>query len=384
MTTEKKLPYQKSRNKIPILTPGQWFFCFFSVFILFLILRNSEAAIGFVSNGLRLCAGTVIPSLFPFLVISELLVVSGTGEMIGRLLSGPFRKIFRVSGIGFTVFFLGAVCGFPVGARTAVSYYDRGLLSKRETERLLMFSNNPSSAFLVSAIGVSLFGSQLIGCVLFGVTLFSSTIVGFFGKFLYRDSVKNEERPVLHMPKTGIGIFTNAVTGAADSMVHVCAYVIFFAALTGTLKLLLETIGANEYISAFVTGLFELTSGVSDAAAIPDRGNALILTALFSGWSGLSVHMQILSITDGRGLCYRPYFIAKLIQGLLAAFWMWLAIHFFPILIDGTEKAVWLPLPSGGENFAERLCILTVGAFLVCLLFRILYFFKKHKKTGIG
>lgn len=381
MTNARFSPKRTHHGIIPALTPGQWFFCFFGIFSLFLTVRNSEAAIGFVSDGLRLCAGTVIPSLFPFLVVSELLVLSGTGEAIGQILSGPFRKVFGVSGLGFTVFFLGSLCGFPVGARTAISYYDRGLLGKKETERLLTFTNNPSSAFLVSAVGVSLFGSQLFGAILFGVTLLSAMLVGFFGKFFLPPD------PVTHIPvhpahntriRTGVSVFTDAVTNAADSMLRVCSYVIFFTALTGTLKLFLMTIHASDLISAALTGVFELTTGVGAAAALTQRQIGAVLAAFFAGWSGLSVHMQILSITDGRGLCYRPYFLAKFIQGMIAGGLMWGILKLFPELMADQQRAVFFSVPDTGEGFGQKVCIATVTVFLIGILVRL--FRRKHKK----
>lgn len=95
-------------------TPGQLCFGFFALFCLFLILRNPDVAIEYITSGLRLCAVTVIPSLFPFLVLSELIVSGrhqvgfappGLGSACGavppaarRLLRHPARNVLRLSG----------------------------------------------------------------------------------------------------------------------------------------------------------------------------------------------------------------------------------------------------------------------------------------------
>ena len=115
-------------RKIP--SAGQAFFCIMSTFCLILILHNADVAVEYMGRGLVLCARTVIPSLFPFMVISELLVQSGAGEALGRIFSRLMRGVFGLSGAGSTAVVLGSLCGFHVGDRTAVSLLDRNRISK--------------------------------------------------------------------------------------------------------------------------------------------------------------------------------------------------------------------------------------------------------------
>ena len=136
-------------------------------------------------KGLVLCSGTVIPSLFPFMVISELIVSSGVGISISRFLRRPMRAIFGVSEAGAATFLLGAVCGFPIGAVTSVSMYDQGVISKDELEHIMIFCNNPGSAFVISVVGTSLFGNKMLGLLLYGSVILSSVLVGIIGRFFF-------------------------------------------------------------------------------------------------------------------------------------------------------------------------------------------------------
>ena len=61
-----------------------------SVLLLVLLLGNTEAVIRSMNYGLRLCTKTLIPTLFPFMVISELFVLGGIGRTVGRKISKPF------------------------------------------------------------------------------------------------------------------------------------------------------------------------------------------------------------------------------------------------------------------------------------------------------
>ena len=242
---------------------GQWFFITFSLFCLLLILRNSDTAITYMSQGLSLCAKTVIPSLFPFMVLSEILVQSGGGEILGKICYRPCRWLFGISGAGVCALLMGLVCGFRVGAKTAASLYRRGLLSPQEFEKLLCFCNIPSSAFLINAVGVSLFASRRFGLLLYGICLLGALMTALLLRLFFpvREEHHSPDAPV---PATDLNVhvFTHAVTSGAGAMLNVCAYVIFFSALVGTLGHLLSGMGIGREMSALLFGLFELSGGV--------------------------------------------------------------------------------------------------------------------------
>ncbi len=327
---------------------GRVVLCLLSVFCFLLILRNSDVAISYMGRGLTLCVNTVIPSLFPFMVISELLVGSGAGEALGRILSKPMQWLFGASGAGSSAVVLGTLCGSPVGASTAVSLYDHNLISKRECEHLLTFVSNPSSAFLITAVGVSMYGNRRLGVLLYGVVLGCGLLMGILSRFFmsgkrgrlrhvhphypmgfHPDGTAGRGEP---SPETGgITVITGAVSHAAVNMLTVCAYVVFFSTLmgvfvTGVMEKLPFLHGqVGDILRPLLCGLLEISCGVSEAAEIASsesfsvRGPeiSLVLTAAVAGWSGFSVHCQIMTLCGGRGLSFRPYLLAKAAQGFL-------------------------------------------------------------------
>ncbi len=321
---------------------GQVGFWLMSTFCFVLVLRNSDAAIEYMGKGLTLCARTVIPSLFPFMVISELLVSSGAGEALGRLFAGIMRRVFGLSGAGASAVFLGSMCGFPVGAKTAVALLDRNAISKSECEHLLTFVNNPSSAFLITAVGVSLYGNRSLGVTLYCVVLGCGLLTGFLSRFLLRKSGEPAEHP--HFPSglhvEGVETFTGAVSAAATGMLTVCAYVIFFSAVMGALGCAVCEWGfPGEMGYTLLCGMLEMTGGMSRASAVSgDLG--LILTAAFAGWSGVSVHCQVMTLCGGRGLSFRPYILAKAFQGVLCGVVTAAILRWFPNLMSPAEGVV--------------------------------------------
>ena len=324
-------PPPHRRASLP--TAGQAGFWIMSTFCFILVLRNSDAAVEYMGRGLSLCAKTVIPSLFPFMVISELLVSSGAGEAFGRLFSRFLRWVFGISGAGASALFLGSMCGFPVGARTAVALYDKGVISRSECQHLLTFTCNPSSAFLITAVGVSLYDSRSLGVTLYCVVLLCGLFTGFLARFFLRSPKEPPEHP--HFPSGlhpgGVESFTGAVSSAATGMLTVCAYVIFFSALTGALECAVSELGVvGSWGYTLLCGLLEITGGISQASTL-SGGACLILTAAFAGWSGISVHCQVMTRCGGRGLSFKPYLIAKAFQGLLCALRAYGALFLFSL-----------------------------------------------------
>lgn len=317
-----KSPKISSRSRH---SAGQLVFAAVSVFSLALILRNSEIAIRQMSIGLSLCVTTVIPSLFPFMILSELIVASGVANGVGRLLKKPFGKIFGISGDGGCAVFLGFFCGFPVGARCALSLYDSGRIDRQELSFLLSFCNTPSSAFLINAVGVTLFDDRSLGLLLYFATMLSAICAGIAGSFLMGMRKRGVSPPSASRPtaprQNGISIFTETVGASALAMLRICAFIVFFSAFLGTLEHLVESLALPQALGALLVSFFEMTAGVSRAAACPAPiGEALAAFAV--GFSGLSVCFQMIGLCENRPVSFRPYLWAKLFQGLLCVFFL--------------------------------------------------------------
>ena len=120
-----------------------------------LVAAPSQAIAG-AKDGLTLCFNVIVPSLFPFFVLSSLVVDLGLAAWLGRAMEGVMRPLFRVSGSCASAVALGFIGGYPVGARTALQLYEQGLCSKPEAERLLAFCNNSGPAFILGVVGAGI------------------------------------------------------------------------------------------------------------------------------------------------------------------------------------------------------------------------------------
>lgn len=302
--------------------------CFFLFILLFL---DSEIAEEQMKRGMRICFDTLIPSLFPFMVISELLVRSGACKPISRLLKIPMAALFGVSGECASALLIGIICGFPVGAKAAAALYSRGDITKSECEHLLSFCNFPSAPFMVFAVGEGMFGSRNVGIFLYLTLLFFGLLCGILLRPKERkyDDIKASE--AVSSNENVLSIFSSSIVSASSSVISVCAFVTFFTCIVGCISSLFGA-GSNSPLCALLFSFFELTSGCAACTSLDSPRTALILAAAAGGWSGLSVFLQIYSLTrtEGEKLSLVPYIKAKALNALLCASATSLMTYLFP------------------------------------------------------
>lgn len=272
-----------------------------------LLLWRSAVAAEAVRRGLALCARSVIPALFPYFVVSGLFISLGFADGVGRRLEPLTRRLFGVGGAGASAFFLGLLGGYPVGGRTVGQLYRAGRLSKDEAERLLAFCNNAGPSFILGVVGVGCFGSLRTGVYLYLVHAFSAVLVGI----LFRKKAPVSGQKVRYSAAfEPIAAFVRAVGEAAEGMVRLCGFVVFFLVI---LALITDLTGLNHPV---LLGLAELTTGVT---ALEGRPGDLVWAAALLGWGGLSVHGQTAAVLSDTGLDLGRYFLGKILQAIFSA-----------------------------------------------------------------
>lgn len=319
--------------------------------LLFLFLYKSTASSEQLFLGLRLCAETLIPTLFPYMVISEMLVHSGVAEFISPVIEKVTLKLFGISGAGGAAIILGFLCGFPVGAKTTANLYEKGVITKAEAEKLMGICNLPSPPFVIFAVGEKLFGDISIGLFLY-LNILAVTLI--LGMIKDKSSLPCSVNAVNTPQKTIFSVFTDSVSSAAGAVIKVCAYVAFFSAVIGGMTSFFDS--ASPILKAVVFSFFELTSGASACSALAERGVGLVIASAAIGWSGLSVFCQISSISQTKqgSISLRFYLSSKIISSVLCASITAIFLKIFPLYT--------LPAPSAED--AVSLIVLYSPTFI--------------------
>ena len=360
-----------------------------------------QQAMAAMKDGLTLCGNVIVPSLFPFFVLSSLVVELGMSRYLGKLLEPVMAPLFRVNGSCAAALALGFVGGYPVGARTAISLYQSGQCSRTEAERLLAFCNNSGPAFILGVVGAGVFGSGTAGLLLYAAHIAASLLVGVIFRFYKpKDGPRPGHGPGAQFQTTSFpAAFTRSVTGALQSTLNICAFILFFTvairiltlsgcltALSTLLAGLLAPLGLSQvWAERLLTGLLEVSSGVSSLTEGALSGR-LSMAAFMLGWAGVSVHCQVMAFLGDSGLSLRTYLTGKLLHGGLSAALVWILVRLFPLecpvsayLAEQTEAIASL-------DFHRALTIAAVAAWGVWLVFLALavWAVKKSSRKRAG
>lgn len=277
-----------------------------SLAVLLLLLRPQQAAEA-VREGLALCGGTVIPSLFPFFIAISLLLQLGAAESLGRLCAPVMRPLFRMRGECALPLLAGLLGGYPTGVKTAAELYTQGRITRREAELLLGFCDNCGPAFLLGYVGAGVLGDAGAGLRLYGIHALSALLTGVLLCRVNRDrglALPGSALPARTVPFPQA--LTASVSSALTSTLHICAFVVCFRVLTALPPISLPLA---------VSGILEMVTAI---AALSPGPAAFTAAAAITGWGGLSVHCQAISLTAPAGLSFRWHWVGKAMQAALA------------------------------------------------------------------
>lgn len=322
------------------------------LFTICLVIFSSSNLVA-AKSGLILWGTSVVPSLFPFFVATELLSNTNIPHLLGSFFDIFMRPLFNIGGEGSFALIMGIISGYPMGAKIACNFREKNILPKEECERLLSFTNNSGPLFIIGTVGINMFGNSEIGFLLLITHLLACFTVGFLFRFWKRNSSfskinNNSSYEPINISFSSLGeIISNSIYNATSTIMMIGGFVVLFSVIISIFKAskLLNVLTffvspcfkflhiPITFASPFLTGILEITNGIALVANIHIKAIStnIILAAFLLGLGGISVFLQVLSIVSKTDLSIKPYIIGKLLQGVIAAFYTFLFIQIFPI-----------------------------------------------------
>lgn len=324
--------------------------CLFTMFLLIFSNANLSSA----KTGLALWANSVVPSLLPFFIATELLGYTNIISVLGKILNKLMRPLFNVPGEGAFPFIMGIISGYPMGAKIVSNFKAQGICTDEEAERLLAFTNNSGPLFIIGTVGIGLFKDTNTGILLFITHILACITVAFLFRF-WKSSKrfgKKGARPLFPKEQVSISnlgeVLATSIMNAINTIFLIGGFIVLFSVIISILQNsgILDAVShlthpilnilniPLSFANGIFTGLLEVTNGVCNIANIANKSIStnIIICSFLLGFGGVSIMLQILSITSKAKISIKPYIIGKLFQGLFAAGYTYIFIYTVPFL----------------------------------------------------
>lgn len=272
-----------------------------------------------ITNGLTVWAVAVIPALFPFFVLSKLLVELNFFDRFGKYIAPITKKLFNAPAISGYIFIISVVSGYPIGAKLTQEYFKKGLLTQTQCKKIATFTSAGGPLFILGTVAGKFFGNRQMGVVLLVCNILSAIVCGLLFRNFYRDDTA-AKTPLRTIPKD---ILNDSIYSSVIGILNVGAFICLFYMLTDMLfatnavQLLTNLVIPQnaDAAQAFVAGIFEITRGCRQLAGLNLTAAAsTVLCGTLISFGGFCIILQSHAYLKDCGLTFLQLTGIKTVQ----------------------------------------------------------------------
>lgn len=285
------------------------------IFLLIFTLLNKELVSNTINYSLNIWVTTLIPSMFPFFVISDILINYNITSILPKPIINTFSYIFNISKVSTTIFFLSLISGFPSSARNIKTYYNKGLITLEEANHILLFTHFSNPIFILSTVSLFFLNNESYGYIILISHYISNFILGII---LRKNSPINTTIPTPQINKTNTFSTTliNSIKSSIDTLLLILGTLASFLIVS---SFLIKYLSLPPYEGTILKGILEMTMGLKELSLLNIKDiYKVVISTIFISFGGLSVHMQIISqITDTK-IKYTPFLITRIYHAIIS------------------------------------------------------------------
>lgn len=329
------------------------------------LLCRPQAVITGVNRGLSVCTSVILPTLYPFMLLSGLLADSPLCRHPRPSMESITRCLFGLPGCCGPAILLSLVGGYPAGALAIGRLRQQGLLTTQQAQRMLTFCVCGGPGFIISTVGAGLLGSVRGGVLLFVAQAMTALIIGLWQGRGHRKKATNA--PIITTPPRALATIISDTCG---SLLTMCGFVVLAAVILSIFEAFevptaLERFTglAARHWSGALAAITEVSSG---CIALSGEELAPFFLSLTLSWAGLSVQGQIAAALPGVPVLGAPFWSWRLCHGAAAGLLATLLFHLIPT--DTATLQNHISVLPHTASFSSSIMLLTLS-FLAMLCF---------------
>lgn len=255
----------------------------------------------------------VFPNLFPFLILSGLLINYGFVDICSKVFKKIMKKLFKVSGNASFIFFMSMLSGFPSNAKYTKELLQNGYINELEATKILMFTHFSNPLFILGMI--SSFLNKKLAILILICHYLGNIIIGLIFRNIKIDVNNNKS-----CTSTSISFgqcLSNTIKNSIDTLLLIFGTITTFFIITTIIKV---NFNFSPFIQTLISGILEMTQGLklTSILDISIKYKAILMT-MFLSFGGLSVHMQVLSIISDTKIKYFPFFFSRIMHAIISS-----------------------------------------------------------------
>lgn len=303
---------------------------FIFCFILFLLFGFSKQNYESAKNTINIFLFSVMPSLFPFMLFTEIILKTDVIDTISEIFGKFIYKVFKLNKNCTTSFIIGFLCGYPMGAKAVINSLENNKITHNEALILLNFINNCNPIFIISTISLTLFNNLKIGIILLFSHILTALLLGIISSKKYNNNIilKNSEflnsfdkKSYINEKTTIFEIIKTSLLNVFITLEIILGFMLLFNMLGNIFVNIGETLNIPNTLLQILTGLFEVTGGCFNINNLNISINTkLILISFMLGFSGLCIIFQIYSVIYKHKFSLKRLILFKLLHGIFSAF----------------------------------------------------------------
>lgn len=287
---------------------------FVILFIILIILTNSIEIMNSIRTSFNICFNNLFPSLIPFMLLSNILLEFNFVNDISNILGKFINKVFKVNKNATFAFIMSILSGTPSNAKYLNDLLKKDLINISDVQKCLNFCHFTNPIFILGTVGFIYLHDKKLGIIVLISHYLSSLIIGLFNKknnIYINNSIKTN-----NSKKNFIKLINESIYSTANTLLLILGIITCFLCFTCLINKIFNI--PNDY--KFLYGLIELTQGLnfltnSNLSIITKT----ILTSFLVSFGGFSIHAQVFSILDNKKIRYLPYFLSRVLSGIIAS-----------------------------------------------------------------
>ena len=295
-------------------------------FVVFMLMRFPEVSAQGVSDGIDLCLGTLIPTLYPFLVVSSLLTQTDIINRLSAPLSKATNLLFRLDGNCFGVIIMSMIGGMPVGCKMAAELYDNGKITLSQSRRMMLFCFCCGPAFIIGSVGIFMLSSKSAGTIIYASVVLSAMITGILSRFFEEDDNIHQSTVNSDISPNFSLALVRATSAGTTAMLSICSWVVLFSCINR----LVEITPVSDSSKLFLYCILEVTNAVKISAGYL----TLPLIAGIISFGGICSHCQVMPYIIKVHMRYKYFLVSRIISAALSVIICNLLLEIFPVTYD--------------------------------------------------